>query len=860
MEPAVHGEDPPINVLHRCAHCHSRMGKLRVHEGTNKPRCRGRVIQVCVSCFKSHYHTEAYIYSDAEHLLVRFNARQLGHPIPPESANAPLRFQPTLEQELPSGPVQCGAVGCTTKSGDRRQAARKCIETLCKNCCVQAGADAAEQQMYRDSCKVHQVPSVAGRRVADARAPAPQPAAPTQPAQPVQPPAPNLPPPHGQAGRGHRIPVAHAGGPVARPRQLAQPMALPWVNQRQVVLREKGPDPKAERQRLEKLEQQSCDLIVYHTLSSTALLQGLGMTENSWFDVYNYAESSWKTLQATAVFLVDKAHPTIIRIRPSLLAELALNECPGIEDLLTQQPRTVKRKLYDMVSPPKKLARTDVVPDTTQARNVIIIDSPPPSPTFFPSTSGPVVSTSTASASETQQAKSWPGGYYVYEHEVAWIKYKSLKDERGQNKVSIHGAWDQLFPGSKFVHTTVTSWRKFWKNAPQDVKDHCINEGRKQRGSWQYFVDAVRAHKDGRPFDQPVVKNEPSSSTGLQSNPTPPVPPPAAPVIPEMSPNIAVNNPPASELCVFCDTQIIVRPSPKLDQIFVDILPLTQSSPTLQNPNHRTADSRRIYAAYCKQHETDSCLLPVARVAGWPERIDYFGLRERVEKEVLPMLQDLLGEVKEADFFLDAVAGKFKKATGYFGELGYYAIFHAVADKFPAVTIFSDHSPLTWGALIEQVLVPEAIVALILMDLHVDYDTAVEILEASTDFGLHYHSDPHDRQRSHIIHSPPPEYPRLPAEVTQVSSSFPLSSPLGSPAPSPHLAPVNWDIELDFDRDPDPDGHGESAVVAAGCRSTAAGNRWIAAASAATMSHCRSVTLPVATKPLALQQTAADCL
>ncbi|KAJ7255483.1 hypothetical protein B0H12DRAFT_534582 [Mycena haematopus] len=868
MDPA---EDPPIRARHICSECQSRMGPLRVHEGTTKPHCRGKIIQTCVSCYKSHYHTEAYIYTDAVNLLARFHARQLGHAIPPEAANAPLRFRPEVEQDASTGPVQCGAVGCVTKAGARRQAAQKCVEKLCKNCCVQAGADAVQQQMYRDSCRVHQVVAVVGRvpdvrapaagahapapgahaPAPDARAPAPQAAA---PAPLVQPTAVNPPPPQGQAGRGRGIPVARGGGPAARARPLAQPMALPWVNQREVVLREKGVDPKAERQRLDKLEQQSCDFIVYHTsgraptnlghpvptypkmqLSSTALLQGLGMTENSWFDIYNYVESSWKTLQATAVFLVDKTRPTIIRIRPSLLAELTLDECPNINDLLTPQPRAIKRKLDDLVSPLKKLPRTTTVADTTEAKTVIIIDSPPSSPTLHPSTSGDVSTSSAASTStaavtsNTQQAKIWPGGYYVYEHEAAWIKYKHLKDEYGRNKVSIHGTWDQLFPGSKFVHTTVTLWRKFWSTAPQHLKDHCVGEGRKHSGSWQHFVDTVRAHNDGRPFELPVVKTEPTStSTHLKSIPLPD-PPAMLASATEVPPEMGVSDPRACELCVFCNAEITVRPSAKLDQILAHILPSTRLEPTSRNPNRRTADSPRVYAAYCKQHETDSHLLPVARESGWPEQIDYSGLRGRVEQEALPTLQDLLDDVKDCNFFLDALAGTFQKATGYFGELGYYVIFNAVADKFPAITILSDYSPLTWQTLIEQVLVPEAIVALILEDLQVDYDVAIQILKASSDFGLSYHSDPHDRQRSLIIvpDLPPPEPLRLPAPTpfetssslplpvpesspaeppapTPFETSFllPLPSPLGSPILSPPtLGPVDW--ELDAHDDPE---------------------------------------------------------
>ncbi|KAF8169031.1 hypothetical protein K438DRAFT_1983609 [Mycena galopus ATCC 62051] len=322
-------------------------------------------------------------------------------------------------------------------------------------------------------------------------------------------------------------------------------------------------------------------------LSSTPLLQGLGMTENSWIDIYNYAECAWKTLQATAVFHVDKSCPTIIRIRPNLLVELELGDCPGIKEFLLQRPRPIKRKLDDLVSPPKKRTHTeDMISaklDMIHAKSVIVIDaSPPSSPTSLPPTAaGASASTSTFTVPEPQ-AKTWPGGYYIYEHEAAWVKYNQAKDKYGRNKVSIPGLWDELFPGSMFRHTTVTLWRKFWSEAPSAVKDSCVKAGRKNTGSWQYFVDAVRAHSEGHPLVQPDVKMEASvpTSTGLQLAESPDqqfdsIPPPL--ILPAL---IAV------ESCNFCNAEITVHPSPKLDQIMADILSLTQSSPTPQNPNH----------------------------------------------------------------------------------------------------------------------------------------------------------------------------------------------------------------------------------------------------------------------------------
>ncbi|KAF8188566.1 hypothetical protein K438DRAFT_1764312 [Mycena galopus ATCC 62051] len=234
--------------------------------------------------------------------------------------------------------------------------------------------------------------------------------------------------------------------------------------------------------------------------------------------------------------------------------------------------------------------------------------TPPPTstaslPRILPS-SATVASTSTPA--ETPQ-KSWPAGYYVYEHAAAWIEHKRLQDEYGRNNVSPPASWPQLFPGSKFAHTTVTHWRKFWKNAPVHLKTRCIDAGRKQTGSWPYFVDAVRAHQEGRDqvFQDPIVKTEPNStSIASQSAPdTPGLPQLNFDALIPLSPNLTfapqpvIPEPPRNdcESCIFCDVEITIRPSPRLDQLLAEILPLTQPSPTPQNANHRTADSSRVY-------------------------------------------------------------------------------------------------------------------------------------------------------------------------------------------------------------------------------------------------------------------------
>ncbi|KAJ7705218.1 hypothetical protein B0H16DRAFT_1207662, partial [Mycena metata] len=70
-----------------------------------------------------------------------------------------------------------------------------------------------------------------------------------------------------------------------------------------------------------------------------------------------------------------------------------------------------------------------------------------------------------------------------------------------------------------------------------------------------------------------------------------------------------------------------------------------------------------------------------------------------------------------------------------FGELGYSVISRTIRTLFPAITIIAQYAPLTWDELIEQVLIPEALICLIVDELQVSPEEAFDILESSTVFG-----------------------------------------------------------------------------------------------------------------------------
>jgi hypothetical protein len=136
-----------------------------------------------------------------------------------------------------------------------------------------------------------------------------------------------------------------------------------------------------------------------------------------------------------------------------------------------------------------------------------------------------------------------------------------------------------------------------------------------------------------------------------------------------------------------------------------------------------------------------------------------------------------------------------------FGELGYHAISRTVTDLFPEATIDAAlHAPLDWDAFMAQVLIPEAIVLLIVEELQIMPDEAIETLEASTPFGHAYHSDSLDRTHciNHISMSNPAQFP-LPSPLltpTRLLSPNPGMESDQLPAPIDPCTLCNYCNEL----------------------------------------------------------------
>ncbi|KAJ7601316.1 hypothetical protein B0H17DRAFT_969924, partial [Mycena rosella] len=209
-------------------------------------------------------------------------------------------------------------------------------------------------------------------------------------------------------------------------------------------------------------------------------------------------------------------------------------------------------------------------------------------------------------------------------------------------------------------------------------------------------------------------------------------------------------------LCAFCDVPFTIHPSVKLDEMFVQLLGSTRPSPTLESPGHRTADAPVVFAQYCKQHMIDSRVLPAARAGGWPERINYVALQDRIaepeflypercstnsiESPSLPTMIHSLGTRSlSSKSSFSALSYCESNIPASYGERGYQMLDTAVRFMFPDTLNLAHFAPLTYDIILREVLIPEATIRLIEQDLEIPLKSAIDVLQQSYKLGLVQH-------------------------------------------------------------------------------------------------------------------------
>ncbi|KAJ7082068.1 hypothetical protein B0H15DRAFT_952745 [Mycena belliarum] len=234
-------------------------------------------------------------------------------------------------------------------------------------CCNKAYENALELNLPRNACPTHHAPSSAGLPQAPLNLdPAPRP-----------PPTAVQPDPPAATQSNPRLTLT---APPAR--RLAQPLGPLWKDVRAGALEGEASrlDLKVKQLAMDERQKRTVELIIYHRANTLALvlyeyiptfpsfqlsslpgnvLEALTLRDTSRADYWN---GSWKIIDMQTVLTVEKGRSTRLKLRPSLLQELLLTECPGLADHLARQPRVVGTKRagqsMDVVSPVKKAAKT----------------------------------------------------------------------------------------------------------------------------------------------------------------------------------------------------------------------------------------------------------------------------------------------------------------------------------------------------------------------------------------------------------------------------------------------------------------------------------------------------------------------
>ncbi|KAK8861379.1 hypothetical protein IAR55_002198 [Kwoniella newhampshirensis] len=231
----------------------------------------------------------------------------------------------------------------------------------------------------------------------------------------------------------------------------------------------------------------------------------------------------------------------------------------------------------------------------------------------------------------------------------------------------------------------------------------------------------------------------------------------------------------ANDLCPYCSQPLPTEPSSHLIRLRLKLEAISRPRPTAENANARQLAWQQ-YIDFCSLHHAESTIIPLGIKSGYPERIHFVNLEDRLEKgwvrqELYKMIENpqrsrLFREVKEevkrvGRMRWGGIGHQSKEErlaavkAGYFGELGRIVMtdhFQRMRNRgllqpsIPPARSSSSHNPvaihpLTANDFITTILVPEAAILLIMSDQGVDsfdeeaYLRAAEIRAKSATYG-----------------------------------------------------------------------------------------------------------------------------
>lgn len=321
-----------------------------------------------------------------------------------------------------------------------------------------------------------------------------------------------------------------------------------------------------------RLTQEISTFPLFQLSHFSQLVSDLGLNPACLVDCYNPVSGHWEQHAVSTVRTVESEQRVLYRVRKGFLEGLSDDECPGMREEITLQPRPLHQTIaYNSVLSPStavKRSAPDSVDENGHSAKYYRVDrvtfspaavpgngyivpsadaqtypspsstsnqaypSPPPFPsplvskrttadqifgyTPTPKESLPSSSSSGGSSSVAfphhphPPLKRWPNDYTVSEVSEGFKQMDSLVAQ--QPTLTQKCAFEKVF-GCRYVKSTVCRHRSVWRRADDGVKAAFESMGTDERAVWGNFVKQVEGRR--KPDGTNVVESEePDASQG----------------------------------------------------------------------------------------------------------------------------------------------------------------------------------------------------------------------------------------------------------------------------------------------------------------------------------------------------------
>jgi hypothetical protein len=216
----------------------------------------------------------------------------------------------------------------------------------------------------------------------------------------------------------------------------------------------------------------------------------------------------------------------------------------------------------------------------------------------------------------------WPTDFSVHEILHGFARIKTTIDD--DPKVTKKATHPLVFHGCPYVKATVCSIEKILRDAPEHLKDQFVTLGDVHTATWPHFTKALKDFRDDKGKIR-VISEASGVSIQVSENVTSTAPHAQA---------LTTTNDEQGfgdlQLCPICDDSIDCEPSQKLLDMLNAVKAKTALDPTKYNPGHRSGASIRVMQPLCELHEFESIHLPLGKLHGWPETVDFDWLHAHI--------------------------------------------------------------------------------------------------------------------------------------------------------------------------------------------------------------------------------------